>query len=182
MWEVAGFLDQNPDALRGFKERSGVIADVDEYAPLPNDLFVCAVGAPAVKRRLVEALLSKGAEFISLIHPSVVVGDFVQMGRGVVVCPGAVLTSDSVVGDFVAINCLSSVGHDVRIGAYTTISGHCDLTGNTHYGEAVFLGSGARVIPGKSVGNGAYVGAGSVVIRSVAADDQVFGNPARSIK
>ena len=45
---------------------------------------------------------------------------------------------------------------------------------------SVFIGSGARVIPGKRVGDGANVGAGSVVIRSVDPGDRVFGNPARS--
>ncbi|MFQ3270760.1 MAG: acetyltransferase-like isoleucine patch superfamily enzyme [Lentimonas sp.] len=37
------------------------------------------------------------------------------------------------------------------------------------------------MVPGKSVGDFAYVGAGSVVIRSVKDGQKVFGNPARAL-
>ena len=77
------------------------------------------------------------------------------------------------------VNCHSSAGHDVSIGAWSTVSGHCDLTGQTTLGTGAFLGSGARVIPGKTIGDDAVVGAGSVVIRSVASGQKVFGVPAR---
>ena len=58
---------------------------------------------------------------------------------------------------------------------------HCDLTGHTPLWErGVFLATGAyESFPGSRVGGFAYVGAGSVVIRSVAAGQKVFGNPAR---
>ena len=76
-------------------------------------------------------------------------------------------------------NCHTTIGHDVRIGAWATISANCDLTGHTEIGEAAYFGSGARVIPGKKVGARAVVGAGSVVIRDVPEGVSVFGNPAR---
>ncbi len=181
IWTLGGFLDKNSAALDSFDGRSCVIGSVSEYEPAEDEVFVCAIGSPLIKRRLVEQFSKKGASFISLVHPSVIIGDAVEIGFGVVLCPGVILTSDIVVGDFSAINCLSSVGHDVRIGRFVTISGHCDLMGDTSYGEGAFVGSGARVIPGKNIGADAYVGAGSVILRSVREGSRVFGNPARSI-
>lgn len=178
VWEIAGFLDDDATVLDAYHYPVGVIGSVEMYQPNADELFVCAIGAPRIKKKVCEALLSRSAEFISLVHPSVILGEHVQLGRGVVLCPRVTLTSDIVVGDFVAVNCHSSGGHDVVIGNWATISGHCDLTGNTRYGVGAFLATGARIVPGRRVGDYAYVGAGSVVIRSVKDGQKVFGNPA----
>lgn len=178
-WEIAGFLDDHPAALDGFDYPVGILGTVADYLPREGEVFLCAIGAPAVKRTVCEALLQRAAEFISLVHPTAVLGRNVTIGRGVIVCPYAIITCDVSIGDFVAINCHSSVGHDVRIGDWATLSGHCDVTGQTELGEMAFLGSGARVLPLKKVGARALVGAGSVVIGHVPAEAKVFGNPAR---
>lgn len=47
-------------------------------------------------------------------------------------------------------------------------------------GENVWIGAQAVILPGVSIGNGAIVGAGSIVTRDVAANATVVGNPARS--
>lgn len=48
-------------------------------------------------------------------------------------------------------------------------------------GEDVWIGGGAILLPGVTVGDGAIVGAGAVVTRNVAAGSRVVGNPARPI-
>lgn len=178
-WEIHGFLDDDTTVLDRFEYPVGIIGTVSGYVPQADELFVCAIGSPAIKQIVCEKLLERSANFHTLIHPSAVVGVNVKLGRGVVICPQAVLTVDIELGDFVAVNCHSSIGHDVVIGDYTTLSGHCDVTGNVRIGASTLLGSGARILPSKKVGSNALVGAGSVVIRSVGDGQKVFGNPAR---
>lgn len=178
-WTFRGFLDDNPNALKDLDYDFGVVAPINDFVVKPSDLFVCGIGDVTTKMKLCKPLIDRGARFMSVIHPSVIVGSNVKLGDGVVLCPGVILTCDIEVGDMAMINCSSSAGHDVKIGDWSTISAHCDLTGYTQLGKGVFLGSGARIIPGKSVGDGGVVGAGSVVIRSVASGQKVFGNPAR---
>jgi maltose O-acetyltransferase len=48
-------------------------------------------------------------------------------------------------------------------------------------GDDVWLGGGAIVLPGVTIGARVIVGAGSVVTRDVPADTRVAGNPARPI-
>lgn len=177
-WELAGFLDDNPEALQGYTYPLGVIGSVGDYQVSPEDLFVCAIGDPETKRKVVSQLLDRSAKFIQLVHPSSIIGENVSIGEGVVICPQVVLTCDITIGRFVGINCHSSVGHDAWIGDWTTVSGHCDLTGNTRVGESSFLGSGVSLLPSVQVGDGALVGAGSVVLSSVGPGRKVFGNPA----
>lgn len=181
-WEIAGFLDDNEAALDGFDYPCAILGTVAEYAPEADDVFVCAIGSPAIKRKVCEQLLERSAEFINLVHPTAVLGMNVKLGKGVIVCPYAIITCDVQIGDFVAVNCHSSVGHDVRMADWVTLSGHCDVTGQVELGEMAFLGSGARILPLKQVGARALIGAGSVVISHVPADTKVFGNPARAFE
>ena len=180
-WKFCGFLDDNMEALNGLDYPLGVVAPVSGFAVKSSQLFVCGIGDVATKMRLCQPLLEQRARFLTVVHPTAIVGKNVKLGQGVVLCPGVILTCDIKVGDMVMINCLSSAGHDVEIGDWSTISAHCDLTGYATLGRGVFMGSGARVIPGRSVGDDARVGAGSVVLSSVAAGQTVFGNPARVV-
>lgn len=49
-------------------------------------------------------------------------------------------------------------------------------------GENVWVGAGAIIVPGITVGDGAVIGAGSIVTRDVEARMVVAGNPARPIR
>jgi len=180
-WTIVGFLDDNPNALEACQLDVPVVGTIESYVPAPDEALLCAIGKPDVKRRIVGLLNSRGATFQRFIHPSVVIGERVVLGAGVVLCPGVILTSDIHCGDFVMVNCHSSAGHDVCIGNYTTVSGHCDLTGYVTVGEGVFMGSRASVIPGRNIGNGATIGAGAVVISHVPPGVTMFGNPARRL-
>lgn len=178
-YNFRGFLDDNPHALSGFNMDAPVVGSISDFTDFANAVFVCGIGAVGPKRQLCEPMLERGAEFVSLIHPSVIMGQNVKLGRGVVLCPRVTVTCDIEIGDMTMLNCHTSVGHDAKLGAWTTVSAHCDLTGSTRVGDGSFLGSGVRVLPTKRVGDQATVGAGSVVIRHVADGARVFGIPAR---
>jgi maltose O-acetyltransferase len=46
----------------------------------------------------------------------------------------------------------------------------------------VWIGGGALVLPGVSIGEGSVIGAGSVVTRDVPAGVLAFGNPCRVVR
>lgn len=48
-----------------------------------------------------------------------------------------------------------------------------------HIGRGVWIGAGALILPGVTIGDEALIGAGSVVTRDVPAGATVVGNPAR---
>ncbi len=180
-WDIAGFLDDNPDALEGYDVGLPVLNAISSYKPRARDVFVCALGQPQVKRACLEPLLDKGARFIQLIHPSVLIGDRVELGEGVVLCPRVTLTSDIVIENYASFNLNSSAGHDVSVGAFSQVNSFCDLTGGVEVGREVLLGSHATVLPGTKIGDRSIVGAGSVVLRDVPDDTTVFGSPAKAV-
>lgn len=180
-WQVGGFLDSNPTALQGFHIALPILDDPETYAPAPNDVFVCAIGEPKTRLRVCRGLEERGADFVTLIHPTAVIGNECHFGKGCIFCPGAVVTVNVSLGDFVILNVHATVGHDVAIGAGCTLSAHADVTGAARLEDGVFLGSHAVILPNAVVGAYAVVGAGSVVMRRVMPGSTVIGVPARQI-
>ena len=180
-FEIVGFLDADSQALRGYECNLPVLGDPSEYQPGCDDRFVCALGQPKVKLKVCKDLKVKGGQFLTMVHPSAVVGDRCILGEGCVLCPGAVVTTDVTLGDFVTINAQATVGHDAVVGDGSTLSGHADVTGFAQLGEGVFLGSHACVLPKAKVGSFAIVGAGTVVLCNVKPNSTVFGVPAKKV-
>ena len=121
--EIGGFLDANPAALDGFvRAPLKILGDPTGFRPAETDLYVCAIGDLAAKQRVVTSLLAtRGARFLMLIHPSVIMGADRRIGDGCVLCPNVVLTTNVILGRFVTLNVGATVGHDVRIGDWCTL-------------------------------------------------------------
>lgn len=182
-WTLAGFLHTppSPSPLAGFPSALDVVGDWQTFAFSGEDYVVCAVADPGWKERVWGHLQGR-VRFFTYIAPSAVVGRFNEFGEGVIVCPNCVLTTNIRLGTCVTLNVACGLGHDVRVGDFCSLMGRVSLTGGVNVERKVLLGSGATVLPHKSVGEGSTVGAGSVVIRNVRAGTTVFGNPARVLQ
>lgn len=182
IWKIKGFIDDNLNALQGYDYPSKIIGKISEYNPVKGDIFLMALGNPKAKKNVSNILISKGAIFKNLIHPTATIGRNVKMGSGCIICPKAILTCDIDLGDFVTINCSSACGHDSKIGNYSTLSSYCDVTGFCSLGEGVFFSSHVSMRPSSKVGDWASVGIGSSVIMNIKAGTSVHGNPAVKIQ
>ena len=92
--------------------------------------------------------------------------------------------------------CLMMAAGGITIGDETQIAANVQLISNNHdlndrnvitckpikIGRRVWIGAGATILPGVTIGDNSIVGAGSVVTKDVPADIIVAGNPARFIK
>lgn len=181
-WEVKGFLDDRPNILAGKNSPFPIVGRAETYHFAEEDRVVCAIGEPRVKLEYCRRLKARGARFISLIHPTAIIGSNCRVGEGCILCPLTVVTNNVTLGDFVTLNLAATAGHDATIGSGCTLSPHADTTGWTVLGEGVFLGSHAVVLPRAKVGDYAVVGAGSVVLKKAAAGATVFGVPAMAMQ
>jgi len=183
---VVGFTDDDTKRHRQSLNGYPVMSLDAACTELNANVFVVAVGDPRVRERLVKRTLAEGLEPVSLIHPRVERSRFIQMGVGVVICAGCILTTNIVLGDFVQLNLDCTVGHDVMIEEYSTLAPGVHVSGNVHLGDRSYIGTGAVIINGAGgrpieVGSDAIVGAGACVTKSVANGVTVGGVPAREL-
>lgn len=141
--------------------------------------LILAIGNNRVRQRLASSL---GVNFVTLIHPTAILSDFISIGKGTVILAGAVVNPDTVIGNHCIVNTGAVVEHDCLIQDYVHLSPNVSLAGGITVGEGTQVGIGAVVIQGVKIGKWAIIGAGAVIIRDVPDYAVVVGNPGKIIK
>jgi len=177
--KIGGFLSDDPEALAGQNSQFSIIGSAAGYMPAPGDGLVLAIGIPGIRRRVAEMLVARGAEFLSLVHPTAIVAKFAEVGGGTILCPYSIVSDHCRLGRFVLMNYHSSVGHDASAADFCVFSPYATLGGGAAVGEDVFLGLHASVGPHVSLGDRCKVSAGSTALASAPADTVIWGSPGR---
>ena len=176
-----GFLDDKKDALNGFAGYPPVVSSVEAFAPQDNDVFICALGDPKWIRHYTKIMEDKGGKFISLVSPNAFIGRNTTIGYGCIINDWASVSCDISIGNHVSIGSFSDLGHDSKVGNCCHLGSYTFMGGGSMVGDGVTAHPRVNILPHKSVGDNATLGAGSVVIRNVKANTTVFGVPAKKI-
>lgn len=181
-FEIKGFINDIPDALDGFEGYAPIIGTIKDYVPQPDDVFICAIGDIAGRKKCVNLLLDRGAEFITLVHKTAGRDRNTEIGKGCILGVRVGISCDCRVGDFTILQDECLVGHDSVIGDFCQLHPRVFIAGKVSIEDEVHVGPYALVHPGKKVGAGVTVGAGSFVIRNVKSGCTVYGNPAKLLR
>lgn len=179
-WNILGFFD---DGLPKGSVLDGlpVLGGMTE-AKNHNGALVIAVADPATRKKIATQLDDK--HFPVIVHPTALLGSpqYNTMERGCIITAGVILTTNIALGEFCIVNLDTTIGHDVLLGAYSTIMPGCSISGNARMGEGVLLGTGARMLQNISIGDHATIGAGAVVTKDCPPNETWVGVPAMAIK
>ena len=156
---------------------------VQDVVANQGDRFVVALGDAALRRKAVASCVGVGLRPTTLVHPRAEMSTYAEVGQGRVVCAGSIVTTNVVIAGHVHVNLGCTIGHDVRIGDYATLSPGVHVSGHVEIGEDVFIGTGANIINGRAgapltIGKGAVIAAGACVTKSVEAGALMAGVPA----
>jgi sugar O-acyltransferase (sialic acid O-acetyltransferase NeuD family) len=149
----------------------------------PGIEIALGIGAPATRKMLADKCTESGLQFARLIDPGVSMSSSVDIGVGAIICNGSILTVDISIAEHVHINLDCTIGHDVKIGAFTTLSPGVHVSGNVHIGEEVYIGTGATIINGNEdepliIADRTVIGAGACVTKPTEAGCLYAGLPA----
>ena len=176
-WNIKGFIDDNAHALDGKRCDLNIIGTIKDWQPKENEVFAMGVADPHIKQILAEKLKKRGARFETIVSPDVIMGDYVEIGEGSVVMTPYNVESEAKIGRFVTL-LGSTIALDGVLGDYSTSTGFVNLT-CAKIGRGVYIGSHAVILEHVTVGDGAVIGAGSIVTRDIPPFSLAYGTPAR---
>ena len=181
-WDEIIFLDDRPNAtnINGAKVLSfeDYLSTAGEY----QDQFVIATGEPKIKRSLAEKLLANSCQLINLIHPDFCSSSFHTIAKGAIIAEGNIFTDNIKVGFCAHLNLRCTVGHDVIIGNYTTISPGTIISGDVAIGEGTYIGTGAIIRDEVRIGKNCIIGMGSLVTKDIPDGVVAYGSPCKVIR
>ncbi len=185
--EIIGLIDGNKvigEEILGYK----IIGNEEDLPVImekfPDTQFFIAIGDNWIRNKVHYKILTNysKANFISAIHPSAQIGKNVSIGLGAVIMAGAVVNSDSQIGDFTIINTNSSLDHDSVMGDFSSLAPNVAVGGNVNIGCFSAISIAATIIHGLKIGEHTIVGAGSLVLKDLDPKYVYYGIPANKIR
>lgn len=183
-YRVKGFLDDSPDPLTGFGMDVGILGSLNSaqkaYRIQKRDRFVFAIGDIDSKKQAISTLKKRGAQFLTLIHPTTAIASTAKIGEGVIICPFVTVSDHARVEDFAMLNFYASCGHDSIVGKYGILSPYATLNGFAVLEDEVFMGTHSTVTAKVRIGRGSKISANSVAMRDAPPHSFVYGVPGKS--
>ena len=167
------WIDDDPK-----KEALSFLEFYEFYHEVP---VLLGIGDNHTRQKLYQSLKSKGFSLPSIVHPSAVVSESVELKGATVVMANVVINADAKIATGCIINSNAVVEHDCVIEDFVHISPSVSLAGGVKVSKFSHVGIGSNVIQGISIGENVKVGAGTVVIKDLESNVTAVGVPAKVI-
>lgn len=180
---VIGVIDDSPGAValerlaaRGVDWLGGI----DEWLAKELDAqYLVCIGDPRVRSTVDQRFRQLGFVAASVVHPRATIGSLGAIGPGAIVCSGAEVSTNVILGRHVHVNPNATIGHDSVLSDYVSINPAAVVSGEVFVGSRSLIGAGAVILQGLSIGAGSTVGASACVTTDVGEGKTVKGIPAR---
>ena len=110
----------------------------------------------------------------------VIIGKNVEIGSNTCIDRGTL--DDTIIGDYVKIDNLCHIAHNVQIGEKSKVIALSVLAGSCKLGEAVYVAPGTLVKNQVKVGAGSVIGMGGMVLKDVEKGKVMVGAPAKVLR
>jgi sugar O-acyltransferase (sialic acid O-acetyltransferase NeuD family) len=169
-----------PDEI--YQERTLMNCKVVPQSQLDFEKFhiILAIGNSKTRADALQTL-PKNALFSTIIHPSCIISEWVEIGQGSVISAGSVITCNIQIGNHAQVNYGSTIGHDFQAGDFFSTGPGANINGNCTVGKRVYIGSNAALRQGVTIADDVTIGMGAVVLNSIQQSGIYAGIPAVKI-
>ncbi|KAB2953621.1 acetyltransferase [Heliorestis acidaminivorans] len=186
-WPILGITEANQEKInKDFLGISVIGLDDKVFNYSPEEVqLVNAIGSikSSLKRKVIfDTFKAKGYQFATLVHPSAIIAQRVEIDEGAQIMAGAIIQPDACIGSNSIINTGAIIEHDCKISKHVHIAPGVVISGNVIVGANTHIGVGAKIIQSVKIGTSCTVAAGAVVTKNVEDDSLVMGVPAKTIR
>jgi sugar O-acyltransferase (sialic acid O-acetyltransferase NeuD family) len=184
---IVGIIDSNKeigDKLYGYSiigRQSDIVELVYEYT---IEGCVITIG-DNWSRKIVYEEISKHMPSIlwpNVIHPSVIIANYVTLGKGILAMAGVIINSGAHIGNFTNYFTNCNVEHDCFIDDFSSISAGVVLGGKVRIGKYTAIALNATVFDRLTIGQNSVIGAASLITKDIPDNVLVYGNPGKIIR
>jgi sugar O-acyltransferase (sialic acid O-acetyltransferase NeuD family) len=169
-----------PDEVFRARELLGVPVWPQSAFDPAQQRAVIAIGNPGIREKVANELPPETA-FETLVHPTAVMSQWVELGEGSVICAGAVLTCQITIGKHCHLNLNTTVGHDCSFGDFCTVAPGTNISGNVDFGTRVDVGTQAAFRQHVRVCDDVVIGMGAAVVKDIVEPGTYVGVPAKKV-
>jgi len=156
------------------------ILPLSSFDPSEYEVLI-AIGDGKARKEIVNRL-PKETKYFSYIHPSAeILGNDVEIGEGSIVCAGAIVTTNCIIGKHTHLNLHTTIGHDNRIGDFFTTAPGAKISGNCNIGECVYFGTNASVRQKITICDNVTIGLNAGVVKNINEPGTYVGVPAKKL-
>jgi UDP-perosamine 4-acetyltransferase len=183
--EIVAFID---NVVRSGKETIKGIPILGDHSVIPRLMkegvrgAVIAVSMNDIREAHFKKLRGMGLELLNAIHPLTSIAADVEIGRGVTIAMGAIISTGVKIADDVIIGTGAIVDHEDEIGEHAYLGAGCSLAGKVIVKRSALIGIGSVIREELTIGENSVIGAGSVVLEDVPDNVLAAGTPARVIE
>jgi sugar O-acyltransferase (sialic acid O-acetyltransferase NeuD family) len=185
--KIVGITEVNKQKQEGYLSGIPIIGNDEAILKYKSDEIELAngigsVGLPKSRMEIYQKCKRKGYKFASIIHPSAMVMNDVQLGEGVQIMAGAIIQPGCSIGDNTIINTGAIVDHDCVVGDHAHVAPGAVISGGVQIGAMTHIGTAATIIQGIKIGPESIIGAGAVVVNDIPSNVKAVGIPANIIE
>jgi len=121
-------------------------------------------------------------EFVSTIHPSVIIGKNVTIGKGTIMMAGCIVSPNTSIGEFCFFATGAILEHDCIMGNFSSLSAGSVTGGKVKIGDFTAITLGVTLFDRIEIGEHTVIGSGSLVTKNIPSNCLAYGTPAVVIK
>jgi sugar O-acyltransferase (sialic acid O-acetyltransferase NeuD family) len=164
--EILFFDDKNRS--NNIKKFGTYCGDINKINEIDNKIpFFIAIGDNGLREKFYGLIKKNSKKIVTLIHKNSIVSKYSNIGKCVIIMPGAVVNSSTKLSLGCILNTSSSLDHDCSVNKFTHICPGTTIAGNVKIGKSSFIGAGTTIINNIVIGSNVFIGGGSFVYKNI---------------